>query len=334
MTDTLPFNGVRGSAIILLNLDSDSAAEVMKLMTPADVQEVSQEMARIGQFNHDELKAVLDQFMSDAEQQAIMSLDTNVHLREMLVKALGSERAENILEEITEDQMNPVGIERLNLMEPSMVAEMIRDEHPQVIATILVNLDRSHASDIIELFKVDLRNDVILRITTYRGVQKEAMADLTKVLHGMLDGQNTKRQKLGGIKAAAEILNTMNSTAEEAAIQAVRDFNPELAQKIMDEMFVFENLLDLDATAISLIMAEVGQDDLVVALKGASPELQDKFINTMSTRGSELFREDMETRGPLRVSQVESQQKKVLEVVRRLAAAGTIVISGGDDAFV
>lgn len=334
MTDTLPFNGVRGSAIILLNLDSDTAAEVMKLMTPADVQEVSAEMARIGQFTHEELKMVLDQFMNDAEQQAIMSLDTNEHLRDMLIKALGSERAENILEEIVEDQLNPVGIERLNLMEATMVAEMIRDEHPQVIATILVNLQRSQASDVIELFPTELRNDVIVRIATYKGVQKDAMTDLTKVLNSMLDGQNTKRQKLGGIKAAAEILNTMNSTAEEAAIQSVRDHNPELAQKIMDEMFVFENLLDLDSNAITAIIADVDQGDLIVALKGASPELQDKFISTMSTRGSEMFREDMETRGPLRVSQVESQQKKVLEVVHRLAAAGTIVISGGDDAFV
>lgn len=334
MTDTLPFHGVRGSAIILLNLDSDTAAEVMKLMTPTDVQEVSQEMSRIGQFSHDELKTVLDQFMTDAEQQAMMSLDTNEHLREMLIKALGTERAENILEEIVEDQMNPIGIERLNLMEPTMVAEMIRDEHPQVIATILVNLERAHASDVAELFDADLRNDLIVRIATYKGVQKEAMADLTRVLSGMLDGQTTKRQKLGGIKAAAEILNTMNTAAEESAIQAVREHNPELAQKIMDEMFVFENLLDLDVNSLSLIRAEVDQSDLVVALKGASPELQDKFIDTLSTRGAELFREEMETRGPLRVSQVESQQKKVLEVVRRLATAGTIVISGGDDAFV
>lgn len=334
MTDTIPFNGLRGSAIVLLNLDSDTAAEVMKLMTPTDVQEVSQEMARIGQFSHDELNSVLDQFLADAEQQAMMSLDTNEHLREMLTKALGPERAENLLDEIVEEQANPAGIERLNMMEPPMVAEMIRDEHPQVIATILVNLERSHAADIIELFKVELRNDVIFRIATYRGVQKEAMIDLTKVLTAMLDGQGTKRQKLGGVKAAAEILNTMNSSAEESAIQSIRDHNGELAQKIMDEMFVFENLLDLDSASISLILAEVAQDDLAVALKGASQELQDKCINTMSSRGAELFREDMETRGPLRVSQVEAQQKKVLEVVRRLASAGTIVISGGDDAFV
>jgi flagellar motor switch protein FliG len=334
MTTTLPFHGVRGSAILLLSLDSDTAAEVMKPMNPQDIQEVSQEMARIGQFSHEELKVVLDQFMTDAEQQAIMSVDTREHLSEMLTKALGSERAENILDEIADDQGNPGGIERLNTMEPTVVAEMIREEHPQVIATILVTLERSQASNILELFDTALRNNVILRIATYKGAQKDAMADLSDVLEGMLDGQNTKRQKLGGIRAAAEILNTMNSTAEESAISAVRDYNSELAQKIMDEMFLFENLMDLDSNAIGLIMAEVGQDDLVVALKGASPELQDKFINTMSTRGSELFREEMETRGPLRVSQVESQQKKVLEVVRRLATAGTIVISGGDDAFV
>ncbi|MBI6882542.1 flagellar motor switch protein FliG [Pseudomonas putida] len=334
MTDTIPFNGVRGGAILLLSLDADSAAEVMKLMSPQSVTAVSQEMAKIGQYNHDELKAVLEQFMVDAERQSVMSVDTNEHLREVLVKALGNERAGNILDEISESQDHPRGVERLNQMEPAMVAEMIRDEHPQVIATILVNLERAQAADVIELFEMNLRNDVILRIATYKGVQKDAMSDLTSVLNNMLDGQSTKRQKLGGIRTAAEILNTMNSAAEESAIGAVRDYNPELAQKIQDEMFLFENILDLDSTAIGLIVAEVPQDDLVVALKGASQDLQDKFINTMSTRGAELFREDMETRGPLRLSQVESQQKKVLEVVRRLAAAGTIVISGGDDAFV
>lgn len=334
MTDKPEFHGVRGGAIVLLSLDPDSAAEILKLMTPQDVQEVSQEMARIDQFSHEELKMVLEQFMDDAEHQSVMSVDTNEHLRDILIRAVGNEKASHIMDEITEENQNPVGIERLNLMEASTVAEMIRDEHPQVITTILVNLERAHACDILELFETGVRNDVIVRIASYKGVQKDAMNDLTKVLNGMLDGQNTKRQKLGGVRAAAEILNTMNSTAEESAISAIRDYNAELAAKILDEMFLFENLLDLDGASIALIMAEVDQSDLVVALKGASVELQDKFINTMSTRGAELFREDMETRGPLRVSQVESQQKKVLEVVRRLAAAGTIVISGGDDAFV
>jgi flagellar motor switch protein FliG len=334
MTNKLAFEGVRGGAILLMSLDEDTAAEVMRQMTPSDVHEVSAEMSRIDNLSHEELKTVLEQFMDDAEAHLVMSVDTKEHLRSILEKSLGKEQANNLLEEISEDQNDPKGFERLNQMDPSTVAELIRDEHAQIIATILVQLKREQAADILENFPPDLRNNVILRITTYKGAHKDAMVELTKMLNTMLDGQQTKRSKMGGVRAAAEILNTMNSAQEESAISAVRAYNDELAQKILDEMFLFENLLDLDNASIMLIMAEVPQEDLVVALKGAAHELQDKFIKSMSTRGAELFREDMENRGPVRMSQVETQQKKVLEVVHRLAAAGTIVISGGDDALV
>lgn len=334
MTNKLPFDGVRGGAILLMSLDEDTGAEIMKQLSPHDVQAVSLEMSRIVQIPHDELHLVLQQFMDDAEAHSVMSIDVKEHLRTILTKAKGGEYADHLLEEITEENNNPEGIERLNQMDASTVAEMIRDEHTQIITTILVNLKREQAANVLELFDTPLRNEVILRISTYKGAQKDAMAELTKVLNVMLDGQNTKRSKMGGIRAAAEILNTMNSTQEESAISAIREYNDELAQKILDEMFLFENLLDLDNASIMLIMAEVPQDDLAIALKGAPHELQDKFIRNMSTRGAEMFKEDMENRGPVRMSQVESQQKKILEVVHRLAAAGTIVISGGDDALV
>ncbi len=325
--------GLRRTAILMLTLDEDTAAGVMKQMGSGDVQRVSLEMAKITSISHEELNVVLKEFMDDAEQHAAVNFEDE-HLRAILTKALGAEKAESILDDIVEDQQATFGIDKLNLMDSSTVAEMIREEHPQIIATILVHLERNQASDILEMFETPLRNDVILRIATFSGVQPLALQELTEVLSSMLDGQNLKRSKMGGARTAAEILNNMGTTQEEAAISAVRDYNEELAQKIQDEMLLFENLLELDDRSIQLLLGEVDQNVLVVALKGASPELQEKFLNGMSTRGAEMFREDMESRGPLRISQVEAEQKAILQIVRRFVSSGEIVLGGGDDAFV
>ena len=185
-----------------------------------------------------------------------------------------------------------------------------------------------------ELFDERLCNDVILRIATFSGVQPAALQELTEVLGSMLNGQNLKRSKMGGVRTAAEILNMMNSTLEEVAIETVRAHSEDLAQKILDEMFLFENLLDVDNRGIQMILKEVDNNSLVLALKGAPTELQDKFLMNMSQRASQLFKEDMQARGPIRVSQVEEEQKKILQIVRRLADAGDIVLGGGDDAYV
>uniref|UniRef100_UPI0006518BA0 flagellar motor switch protein FliG n=1 Tax=Halomonas sp. PR-M31 TaxID=1471202 RepID=UPI0006518BA0 len=226
------------------------------------------------------------------------------------------------------------GIDSLNLMEASMVAELIRDEHPQIIATILVHLERHQAADILELFNEKQRNDVVLRIATFSGVQPAALQELTEVLGGMLDGQNLKRSKMGGARTAAEILNLMNTAQEEAIIENVRAHSEELAQKIIDEMFLFENIVDIDSRGIQLILKEIDTNSLVVALKGAPSELVEKFTSNMSQRAAQLLTEDLEARGPIRVSQVENEQKAILLVVRRLAENGEIVLSGGDDSYV
>lgn len=173
-----------------------------------------------------------------------------------------------------------------------------------------------------------------MRVATFSGVQPAALQELTEVLSSMLDGQNLKRSKMGGVRTAAEILNLMNTSQEEVAIETVRSHSEDLAQKIIDEMFLFENLLDLDNRAIQMVLQEVDTNSLVVALKGAEDVLVDKFLRNMSQRASDLIREDMEARGPIRVSQVETEQKAILQVVRRLADAGEVVLAGGDDAYV
>ncbi|MFW6258027.1 MAG: flagellar motor switch protein FliG [Halochromatium sp.] len=326
-------SGARRSAILMLALDDDSAAEVFKRMSPSEVQDLSTAMTKLDQISHSEMRAVLEAFQREQDEFVALNLNSSDHIRSVLSKALGEERAASLLEDIFEHKRGS-GIDTLNLMEASMVAEMIRDEHPQIIATVLVHLERKQASAVLEQFDDKLRNDVVLRIATFSGVQPAALQELTEVLTGMLDGQTLKRSKMGGIRTAAEILNIMNTTQEEAAIEAVRAHNEELAQKIIDEMFLFENLIELDDRSIQLLLKEIDTDSLVVALKGAPEDLVETFLRNMSTRAADMVREDMEARGPMRVSQVEAEQKAILQVARRLAESGEIIIGGGDDTYV
>uniref|UniRef100_A0A6V7KC66 Flagellar motor switch protein FliG n=1 Tax=Bracon brevicornis TaxID=1563983 RepID=A0A6V7KC66_9HYME len=291
-------------------------------------------MANLRQVSPQQLAEVLKEFEMEAEQYAALSVNAGDYLRSVLVKALGEERASSLLEDILESRETSCGIETLNFMEPQTAADIIRDEHPQIIATILVHLKRAQAADILALFNERLRNDVMLRIATFGGVQPSALAELTEVLNGLLDGQNVKRSKMGGVRTAAEIINLMKSQQEEAVIDAVREFDGELAQKIIDEMFLFENLIDVDDRSIQRLLQEVESESLLLALKGSDEPLREKFLRNMSQRAAEILRDDLSTRGPVRMSQVENEQKAILLIVRRLADSGEMIIGGGEDAYV
>ena len=205
-------------------------------------------------------------------------------------------------------------------------------EHPQIIATILVHLDRSQASDILGLLTEQLRNDVLLRIATLEGIQPSALRELNTVLTDLLSGsENINKSSVGGIRTAAEIINFMGSAAETSVLGNLREFDADLAQKIMDEMIVFENLMDIDDRSIQLLLREIQSDTLVIALKGAARELREKIFKNMSKRASDIMREDLEAMGPVRVSEVEAQQKQILQVVRRLADEGQLVFGGKNE---
>ncbi|WP_368897872.1 flagellar motor switch protein FliG [Proteus mirabilis] len=326
--------GTEKSAVMLLTLGEDRAAEVFKHLTTREVQQLSIAMSSMRQISNQQLIDVMASFEEDAVQYAALNVNANDYLRSVLVKALGEERANNLLDEISETRETTTGIETLNFMEPQMAADIIRDEHPQIIATILVHLKRGQAADILALFDEKLRNDVMLRIATFGGVQPSALAELTEVLNNLLDGQNLKRSKMGGVRTAAEIINLMKSQQEENVITAVRDYDGELAQKIIDEMFLFENLIDIDNRSIQRILQEVESESLVVALKGCDQKLRDHFLNNMSQRAAEIMRDDLASRGPVRMSQVEAEQKAILLIVRRLAESGEVVLHGGDDTYV
>ncbi|EMH4162222.1 flagellar motor switch protein FliG [Pluralibacter gergoviae] len=326
--------GSEKSAILLMTLGEDRAAEVFKHLSNREVQQISASMAGMRQISNTQLSQVLAEFEQEAEQYAALNINTSDYLRAVLVKALGESRAASLLEDILDTRETTSGMDTLNFMEPQSAADLIRDEHPQIVATILVHLRRAQAADILALFDERLRHDVMLRIATFGGVQPAALAELTEVLNNLLDGQNLKRSKMGGIRTAAEILNLMKTQQEEAIIGAVRDFDGELAQKIIDEMFLFENLVDVDDRSIQRLLQEVDSESLLIALKGAEPPLREKFLHNMSQRAADILRDDLASRGPVRLSLVENEQKAILLIVRRLAESGEMVIGGGDDAYV
>ncbi|EMC1014155.1 flagellar motor switch protein FliG [Enterobacter bugandensis] len=327
-------NASEKSAIVMLTLGDVLAAEVFKHLNAHEVKQISSSMVNMAGFTHDQMAMVLEQFKKDSSEYAALSLNTNDYLRSVLVKALGEERASSLLEDLLDTHQGGNGIETLNFMEPQSVFDLIREEHPQIIATILVHLKRNQAADVLGKFDERERNDIMLRIATFGGVQPAALQELTEVLNNLLHGQNLKRSKMGGVRPAAEILNLMKSHQEEAAIEAVRDFDAELAQKIIDEMFLFENLVDVEDRSIQRLLQEIESETLIIALKGADEPLRMKFFRNMSRRQAELMTDDLASRGPVRLSQVEAEQKTILNVVRRLAESGEILIGGSDDAYV
>ncbi|OHC91514.1 MAG: flagellar motor switch protein FliG, partial [Sideroxydans sp. RIFOXYB12_FULL_59_6] len=227
------------------------------------------------------------------------------------------------------------GIESLKWMDPDSVADLVANEHPQIIATIMVRLEPDQASAVLNKLTERVRNDVLLRIATLDSVQPTALHELNDVLTKLLSGNAMAKKSIrGGIKTAAEILNYIGST-QEAVIESIRTHDAELAQKVMDEMFVFEDILDVDDRGIQLVLREVQSESLIVALKGASEEMREKIFKNMSQRAAEMLREDLESKGPVKLSEVESEQKEILKVVRRLSDEGQIVLGGkGEDAYV
>jgi flagellar motor switch protein FliG len=319
-----------------MSLGEDTAAEVFRYLSAREVQEIGAAMANLKQVTRGDVDRVLEEFRQEADQFMAVSLGTEEYIRTVLNKALGNDRAASVIEDILESEARANnGIDALNLLDPGAIAELIKDEHPEIIATILVHLERDRASGVLELLDDRLRNDVMLRIATFGGVQPDALQELTSVLNEALSGQGAKRSKMGGVRTAAEILNFMSTTEEEVLVNSLREIDPDLAQRIIDEMFVFENLADVEDTAIQAILKEIDTNALTIALKGSAEELREKFFRNMSNRAAEMLREDLEAQGPVRMSRVEEEQKNILQTARKLAEAGQITLTrGGNEEYV
>ncbi len=328
-------DGVQKGAILMLALGEDAAAEVMKYLGPREVQKLGAAMSTMRSVQSEQLEQVLEEFRTEAGKNTSIGIDSDEYIRTVLTKALGDDKAASLLNRIV-GQRDSSGIESLKWMDSQSVAELIRNEHPQIIATILVHLERFQAYEVLQNFSERLRNDVILRIATLDGVQPSALRELNEVLTKLLTGnESIKKKQMGGVRAAAEILNYFSGENEASVMENLRTYDADMTQQIVDEMFVFENIMEVEDRGIQTLLREVQSESLIVALKGATNELREKFFKNMSQRAAEMMREDLDSKGPVRLSEVEQQQKAILQVVRRLSDEGQIQLGAkGDDPFV
>lgn len=326
--------GINKSAILLMTLGEDEAAEVMKYLEPKEVQKISSAMVALNNLTRDQIASVFEEFHLIAAGKTTIGMDSSDYIRNMLNKALGDDKAAGLLDRILHNS-DTSGIDSLKWMDAASIADLVTNEHPQIIATIMVHLEPDQASAVLGKLQERTRNDVLLRIATLDSVQPSALHELNDVLTKLLSGNAIAKKSIrGGVKMAAEILNYIGGS-QEAILESVRTHDAELAQKITDEMFVFEDILEVDDRGIQLVMREVQSESLIVALKGASVEMREKIFKNMSSRAAEMLREDLESKGPVKLSEVEAEQKEILKIVRRLADEGQIVLGGkGEDAYV
>ena len=323
--------GVEDAAILLMSLGEEEAAEVFKHLEPKEVQTLGEAIARMKAVTKERIGNVLDRFAKESTEMGVLVADNDEYIKAVLRKALGDDKANLLIDRIIQGS-DVTGIESLKWMDAGSVAELLRNEHPQIVAAILVHLDPDQSSSVLKFFPERQRNEVMVRIATLDGIQPSALKDLNEVLSKVLaGGQQIRKSSLGGVKPAAEIINMMGSSIETSVLDYIREADGDLAQRIMDNMFTFDDLIKLDDKGFQSLLKEVQTESLIIALKGASPEIRDKVFKNMSSRAAETLREDLESRGPVKLSEVEAEQKELLKIVRRLADEGQIVMGGGGD---
>ncbi len=321
--------GVDKAAILLVSLGEAAAVEVLKHMGPKEVQQLGVAMAGITNVSRETVQTVLADFINKVNSETGLGMGAEDYVRSVLVNALGEEKAGGMIDRILLGG-NTKGLESLKWMDARAVTELIRLEHPQIIAIVLSYLDSDQAAAVLNEFPEKVRADLLLRIATLDGVQPAAMHELNEILEKQLrGGSGLQSSTIGGVKTAANILNFMEGSVESQIMEQVKEVDEELGQSIEDLMFVFDNLVDVDDRGIQTLLREVSTDNLVLALKGADEDIKEKIFKNMSTRAAEMLRDDLEAKGPVRVSEVEAAQKEILAIARRLADEGQISLGGG-----
>ena len=323
--------GLNDAAILLMSLGEQEAGEVLRHLSPREVQKIGETIAKTRSVSRERLGEVADRFVTATTGQSLFAADTSDYVRSVMRHALGEEKATILVDRILQTA-DLSGIENLKWMDAPSVAEVLKVEHPQIVAAILVHLEPEHAAAILVQLPEMQRAEVLLRVATLEGIQPAALEDLNEVMFRVLaGGGKVRKPSLGGAKTAAGMINLLGAGVDTQAIDAIRNHDAELANEIADLMFVFDDVMKLDDKSLQLVMKEIASETLIVALKGAAPPLRDKFLSNMSSRAAEALREDLEARGPLRLSEVEAQQKEILKALRRLADEGQIMIGGGAD---
>jgi flagellar motor switch protein FliG len=335
MAEATKLSGTHRAAVLLLTLGEANAAEVLKHMGPKEVQKVGLAMAAMTNVPREQVSKVLESFSETVQEQTALGVGSEEYIRTVMVEALGEDKAKGLMDRILLGSSTK-GLEALKWMDARAVAELIRLEHPQIQAIVLSYLDNDHAAEVIRFFPERSRHDVLLRIATLDGIQPSALQELDEILERQFQGnQNVQSSSVGGIKAAAEILNFVDSSIEGEIMEAIKDADAELGQQIQDLMFVFDNLIDVDDRGIQSLLREVSSETLILALKGADEAMKDKIFSNMSKRAAEMMRDDLENKGPVRLSEVEGAQKEILAIARRMSESGEIALGGkGAEQFV
>ena len=316
------------AAVLLLSLGETDAAQVLRHMGPKEVQRVGVAMAQMRNVHREQVEQVMSEFVEIVGDQTSLGVGSDSYIRKMLTSALGEDKANGLIDRILLGG-NTSGLDSLKWMEPRAVADVIRYEHPQIQAIVVAYLDPDQAGEVLGHFDHKVRLDIILRVSSLNTVQPAALKELNTILEKQFSGNsNASRTTLGGIKRAADIMNFLDSSVEGQLMDSIREIDDTLSGQIEDLMFVFNNLSDVDDRGIQALLREVSSDVLVLALKGSDENVKEKIFKNMSKRASELLRDDLEAKGPVRVSDVETAQKEILPIARRMAEAGEIVLGG------
>lgn len=327
-------NKVEKAAILLMSLGEKDAAEILKHMGPKEVQRLGSAMASLQKINQPQVEAVASEFLESVSEQTGMGLGSDDYIRNMLTQALGQDKAGALIERILIGG-STTGLDSLKWMEPRQVADLIRHEHPQIQAIVVSYLDPDQSAQVLSNFDEKVCLDIIMRVASLDAVQPSALHELNDILEAQFSGKGgTQTTSMGGIKVAANIVNNVDSTIAAELLEQIQEVDEDLGTQIQDLMFVFDNLMDIDDRGIQALLRDVSTDLLVVALKGADISLQEKIFNNMSKRAAELLRDDLEAKGPTKLSEVEAAQKEILTIARRLADAGEIMLGGGGEAMV
>jgi len=327
-------SGTEQAAILLLTLGEQEAAQVLKHMTAREVQKVGQAMARLANVSRSEVSTVLSEFAVVVETQTSVGVGSDEFLRKVLVEALGADKASSVIERINIGPSSK-GLEALKWMDSRSVAELIRHEHPQIIAIVLAYLDSDQAAAILAQLPAAVRPDVVMRIATLDGVQPSALTELDDIMEKQFAGKSSgKRSALGGAKAAADIVNGLDPSDEAPLMEHITKADEALGLRIQDLIFVFDNLIDVDDRGMQELLRQVPSDQLLLAMKGCDEGLKTKIFKNMSQRAAEMLKDDLEAKGPVRLSEVEAAQKEILAAARKLADAGTIALGGKGEQYV
>jgi flagellar motor switch protein FliG len=333
-TELEQLTNIQRAAVLMLLLGEQEAANIIQYLDPKEVQPLGAAMVSVADISQEAINTVLDEFLGTIKNQTYLGLGVHDYVETVLKRALGDDKAASVLGRIMPGSSSK-GLEILRWMDSRAISDMIRSEHPQVISIILSVLEADVAAEVLNYLPAEQRPEVVQRIATLDAVTPAAMLELEAVMKKQFSSSSSSASStLGGVKVAAKILNFTKTTPLAGIISSVTKMDLDLAQKIQDNMFVFDNLSGCDNRSIQVIMRAVEPDLLMVGLKGADEAVRSKFFDNMSTRARSMFIDDMEAKGPMRLSDVQEAQKQIVRIARKLADTGEIMLAGGGDDFV